>query len=130
LHRALGFLRRRAAVLRTPAFTPIWRYEGERVLIYGRGEPEPTCIVALNVHDTPQSVRVPVPAGNGVWHEFLFNLSFESRDGAMRYRDGHGNEWDRILIPGNYAHLYFREKFWTDEEWTRLLARDRTSMIP
>ncbi len=52
------------------------------------------------------------------------------RRGPGARRDGHGNEWDRILIPGNYAHLYFREKLWTDEEWTRLLARDRTSMIP
>jgi maltooligosyltrehalose trehalohydrolase len=130
LHRALGFLRRRADVLRSPAFTPIWRYEGERVLIYGRGEPEPTCIVALNFHENPQAVRVPVPAGNGVWHEFLFNLTLSSRDGVMRYGDGHGNEWDRILIPGNYAHIYTREKLWTDEEWTQLLARDRTSSIP
>lgn len=130
LHRALGFLRKRVAALRSPALTPIWRYEEERVLIYGRGEPEPSCIVALNFHDDGQSVRVPVPAGDGTWHEFLFNLTFEARGGVMRYRDGHGNEWDRALIPGSYAHIYVREKLWTDAEWTELLARDRTSIIP
>ncbi|MEZ4392583.1 MAG: alpha-amylase family glycosyl hydrolase [Polyangiales bacterium] len=130
LHRALGFLRRRVPALRSPALTPIWRYEEERVLIYGRGEPEPSCIVALNFHDDGKAVRVPVPAADGPWHEFLFNLPFEARDGVMRYRDGNGNEWDRALIPGSYAHIYVREKLWTDAEWTRLLARDRTSIIP
>jgi hypothetical protein len=47
-------------------------------------------------------------------------------DGAMHYRDGDGPIWDRVLMPGSYAHIYCREKVWTDDEWTKLLARDRT----
>ena len=31
-----------------------------------------------------------------------------------------------MLVPGSYAHIYCREKVWTDAEWEELLARDRT----
>ena len=40
--------------------------------------------------------------------------------------DADAKTWDRILVPGSYAHIYCREKVWTDLEWTELLARDRT----
>lgn len=126
MHRAVGFLRRRLAVLRTPGFIPIWRHEAERVLVYGRGEKVPLCIVALNFSDEPQTVRVPVPGGDAVWHEFLFNMTFHSVDGEMRYTDGNGNTFNRILVPGAYAHIYCRDKVWSDAEWIDLLARDRT----
>lgn len=126
LHRAMGFLRRRLAVLRTPGFIPIWRHENERVLVYGRGQSVPECIVALNFNDEGQTVRVPVPGPASRWHEFLFNLPFTSADGEMRYLDRDGKTWDRVLVPGSYAHVYCREKVWTDAEWTELLARDRT----
>lgn len=126
LHRAMGFLRRRLAVLRTPGFVPIWRHENEHVLIYGRGDEAPTCIVALNFDDAAQVVRVPVPGVDATWYEFLFNLTFHSRDGEMRYTDAQGATWDRMLVPGSYAHIYCREKLWTDAEWEELLARDRT----
>ncbi|MFO0605347.1 MAG: alpha-amylase family glycosyl hydrolase [Polyangiales bacterium] len=126
LHRALGFLRRRVAALRSPAFTPIWRHEDEHVIVYGRGEGDPAVIVALNFDEASQVVRVPAPGPAGAWHEFLFNMRFESEEGEMRYRDKDGARWDRMLIPGSYAHIYCREKVWTDDEWTKLLARDRT----
>ncbi len=122
----MGFLRRRLKVLRTPGLIPIWRHEDEHVLIYGRGEAEPECIIALNFDDASQTVRVPAPTPDATWHEFLFNLRFESRDGEMRYTDADAKTWDRILVPGSYAHIYCREKVWTDLEWTELLARDRT----
>jgi hypothetical protein len=82
--------------------------------------------VALNFDDAARTVRVPVPGPDAVWHEFLFNLTFHSRDGEMRYTDAHGATWDRVLVPGSYAHIYCREKLWTDAEWDDLLARDRT----
>jgi 1,4-alpha-glucan branching enzyme len=127
LHRAMGFLRRRLAVLRTPGFVPIWRHETERVLIYGRGEEKaPACVVALNFSDDAQTVRVPIPAPDGVWHEFLFNLAFESREGTLCFRDRDGTLWQNILVPGSYAHIYCRDKVWSDDEWTELLASDRT----
>ncbi len=126
LHRAMAFLRRRLAALRGPAFTPLWRHESEHVLVYGRGEPELQCVVALNFDEAPQTVRVPVPGVEGVWHEFLFNLTFHAAEGEMRYVDRDGARWDRLLIPGSYAHVYCREKLWTDAEWTSLFARDRT----
>lgn len=126
LNRALGFLRKRLAVLRSPGFIPLWRHEKERVLIYGRGETAPECIVALNFHDEGQPVRVPVSGVEATWHEFLFNLEFTSREGQMLFRDERGATWDKILVPGCYAHIYCREKVWTDGEWTELLARDRS----
>ncbi len=126
LHRAMGFLRRRLPALRTAGTTPIWRHEAERVLVYGRGEGEPSVIVALNFHDAAQRVRIPVPAADGVWREFLFNLAFTSRDREMHFHGADDVVHDRILIPGSYAHIYCREKVWTDAEWVSLLAVDRT----
>jgi hypothetical protein len=96
------------------------------VLIYGRGDDDPTVIVALNFDERSQVVRVPAPGPAGTWHEFLFNLRFESEEGEMRFHDADGARWDRVLIPGSYAHIYCRERVWTDDEWTKLLARDRT----
>ncbi len=126
LHRAMGFLRKRVAALRSAGMTPIWRHENERVLIYGRGEGEPSVIVALNFHDEPQSVRVPAPGGDREWYEFLFNLRFVSHGGAMHFRGGDGAVYDRVLVPGSYAHIYCRERVWSDAEWTALFAVDRT----
>jgi len=126
LHCALGFLRRRIPALRSPGFTPIWRHEPEHVIVYGRGEGDPSVIVALNFDEASQVVHVPVPGPAATWYEFLFNLRFESKDGTMRFRDDNGVVWEKILVPGSYAHIYCREKVWTDDEWTKLLARDRT----
>jgi 1,4-alpha-glucan branching enzyme len=126
LHRALGFLRQRVPALRSAAMTPIWRHEPERVLVYGRGEGEPEVIVALNFHDDPQSVRVPVPAEDGEWHEFLFNLKFASHRGVMQFRGADGTVYDRVLVPGSYAHIYCRHRVWSDAEWVDLFALDRT----
>ena len=126
LHRAMGFLRRRLHVLRTPGLVPIWRHERERVIVYGRGESEPQCIVALNFSDDAQVVRIPAPGPASAWHEFLFNMTFVSRQGEMHFEDTNGKTWDRILVPGSYAHIYCREKVWTDAEWTSLLSQDRT----
>ena len=94
--------------------------------MYGRGEGEPSVIVALNFHDAAQRVRIPVPAADGVWREFLFNLAFTSRDREMHFHGADDVVHDRILIPGSYAHIYCREKVWTDAEWVSLLAVDRT----
>ena len=71
-------------------------------------------------------VRVPAPGPEGEWHEFLFNLPFYSEAGEMRFRDKDGARYDRVLVPGSYAHIYCRARVWTDDEWTKLLGRDRT----
>ena len=126
LHRAMGFLRRRVAALRSPGMIPIWRHEPERVLVYGRGDVVPSVIVALNFHDEPQSVRVPAPGADGEWHEFLFNLKFTARGGAMQFHGSDGVIYDRVLVPGSYAHIYCRERVWSDAEWVELFAVDRT----
>nr|MBK7065797.1 alpha amylase C-terminal domain-containing protein [Deltaproteobacteria bacterium] len=126
LHRAMGFLRERLPALRSAGMIPIWRHEKERVLIYGRGEHEPEVIVALNFHEEPQSVRVPAPGGDGEWHEFLFNLKFMAHGGAMQFHGSDGVIYDRVLVPGSYAHIYCRHRVWSDPEWVELFAVDRT----
>lgn len=126
LHRAMGFLRTRVAALRGGEMFPTWRYEKERVLIYGRGRRHPEVIIALNFHDEGQTVRVPAPGDGATWHEFLFNLRFVDHDGHLCFHAADGQRWDRVLIPGCYAHIYCRERVWTDAEWTALLAVDRT----
>ena len=126
LHRALGFLRRRVPALRGAGMIPLWRHEAERVLVYGRGEEEATVIIALNFHEEAQSVRVPAPGGDGEWHEFLFNLKFMAHQGAMKFHGSDGIIYDRVLVPGSYAHIYCRERVWNDREWTDLFALDRT----
>ncbi len=132
LHRAMGFFRRRMGVLRTPGFVPIWRYESQCVLVYGRGEGNPSVIVALNFSDEAQAVRIPVPGPDGPWHEFLFNLTFASVGGEMQFTDPAGVTFTQVLVPGVYAHLYCREKVWTDSEWNKLFALDRSppSVVP
>lgn len=125
LHRALGFLRRRLAVLRGPSFLPVYRHEAERVLVFARGEAHPEVLVALNFSDEAKTVTVPCPGPDAVWHEFLFNLTFRSRGGHLEYTAPDGAVFDKVLVPGAYAHIYCRDKAWTDAEWEALLSRDR-----
>lgn len=125
LHRALGFLRRLLPALRGPGFTPLWRHEAERVLVYGRGEGTPEVIVALNFSDEAQLVRVPAPGPDADWHEFLFNLKFVSRGGEMHFHGADDHVHTRILVPGCYAHIYCRARHWSDDTWRDLFARDR-----
>lgn len=125
LHRAMGFLRRRLASLRGPLTVPLWRHEAERVLVYGRGDADLDVIVALNFSESPQTVRVPAPGEDRVWHEFLFNLGFASHGGEMHFHGADGHRYDRITVPGSYAHIYCRTRCWSDDDWRDLFARDR-----
>jgi hypothetical protein len=103
----------------------VYRHEAERVLIFGRGEGPPEVLVALNFSDASQTVTVPAPGPDAVWHEFLFNLTFRSQGGTLGYTSPNGRRYDKVLVPGAYAHVYCREKVWTDAEWADLLSRDR-----
>ena len=82
--------------------------------------------MALNFNEEPQSVRVPAPGVGGEWHEFLFNLKFMAHGGAMQFHGSDGVIYDRVLVPGSYAHIYCRHRVWSDPEWVELFAVDRT----